>query len=247
MRHEIWEDLRFFVESLSSLSVSRSMRLGSGLCVSVGSYAENWVYFPERVERQELVVEAVKFFAGHDETFMWPLYDGGAELLASVGLLYAGDLTAMSLEPEDARPSRINPEVSCQRVRDGASVNEWALTGWRAFGGGEDVPKEYCDFVAALGRESKNVALYLARVEGVAVGTFALTDGAESLGVYYLGTSPEMRHRGIAASMMNEICRIAGNRLIVLQSTPDGLEFYRNFGFNELFRIPAYSTDPEIL
>ena len=249
MKKVIWEDLQFFVESLESLSVSRSIKLGSGLCVSVGSYAENWIYFPERVKSRERVAEAVRFFGDLEETFMWPLYDGGGEVLEAEGLIYAGDITAMSLEPREANTSRIreNPEVKCERVSSVEIASAWAVTSWRAFGGEEEVPKEYCEFVNALFRESRNVGLYMARLEGRAVGTFALTEMDRTVGVYYFGTLPEMRRKGVASSMMSEICSIAGSRKIVLQSTPEGLEFYRKFGFTELFRIPVYSTDPEIL
>lgn len=263
MKNMIWRDLGFFVERLSELSVSRSILLESGLslgygfCVSVGSYAENWVYFPGRITSLDYVVKAKKFFEERGETFMWPVYDGGTEFLEEAGLVYAGDITAMSLDPKNARLSRVNPDLAGVRIEHlmcDFYAKEWAETAWRVFGGEGDVPEEYCRFVDALRREGESlsrggdgISLHWIMVDKKVAGTFALTEEAEMIGVYYFGTLPECRRMGVASAMMNKICSIAGERRIVLQSTPMGLGFYRSFGFTELFKIPVYSTDKDIL
>ena len=247
MKKVIWNELRFFLERLEALSVSQSIVLGSGFCVSVASYAENWVYLPEPVDAYDYVMEATMFFDELEETFMWPLYEGSGEFLEKDGVDYVGDLTAMSLDPEDADFSRANGRVKCERVSSLEDAMLWARTGWRSFGGDDDVPEEYRAFISALHNEGKDVSLYLARLDSEAAGVFLITDEPKVTGVYYFGTLPEMRRRGVASSMMREICRLSGGKKIVLQSSPDGVEFYRSFGFTEHFRIPVYSTDKEIL
>ena len=243
--NEVWENLRFFTERLRALAVSESLPLGDeGYCVSTGAYYENWVYFPERVTL-EAVNDVVRFFGERDAVFMWPVYDGGHDVLESEGLLYAGDLAAMSLDPAGAT-LHVKEGVTFERVTRELS-GEWACTAWRGFGGEDGAPESYCRFVRALVDDAENVSVHLAKYAGENAGVFALTNEAERVGVYYFATVPDFRRKGIASAMMSEICRLSGGRKIVLQSTPMGVKFYRSFGFDELFKIPVYSTESDIL
>ena len=242
--NEVWKNLRFFTARLKALVVSESLPLGNeGYCVSTGTGSENWVYFPERVT-PEAVNDVVSFFGERDEAFMWPVYDGGTEALESGGLLYAGELVAMALDPagislrekEGITFERVTPELS----------GEFAATAWRGFAGEGDAPENYCKFVRALIDDAENVSLHLAKYEGKNAGVFTLTNEPDRVGVYYFATVPELRRKGIASAMMSEICRLSRGRRIILQSTPMGIKFYCAFGFEELFRIPVYSTDKDI-
>jgi len=238
----IWENLSFFIERLKFLPVSESLTLGDGegFCVSTGTEEENWIYYPHRVSSLEMVNEAVKFFTERGEVFMWPVYDGGEEVLESAGLIYAGDLTAMTLE---AVYERVRTSVRIERTDD---AQKWAETAWRGFGGETEPPENYYEFVRALSVDRENLSLYLAVNDGEAVGVFMLTNEPERTGVYYLAVLPEFRRRGIARSMMSGIVRLSAGKKVVLQSTPMGVNFYRAYGFEELFKIPVYSTTSDI-
>lgn len=241
----IWEDLKFFLTRLTSLSVSESMTLGDkgGFCVSTACSYENWIYYPERITSRKVVDDAVKFFVDRNVSFMWPVYDGGQEVLDDAGLLYAGNLAAMSLDPSKAI-IRDTPDVEIEPVHDTA---EWARTAWHGFGGGlDDTPPEYYALIDALSHDRGNLAMYTARHEGKAAGIFLITNEPELTGVYYFAVVPEMRRKGIAGAMMKEVCRLSEGKTIVLQSTPAGRPFYRSFGFDELFMMPVYSTESDI-
>ena len=243
--NEVWENLRFFTARLKALAMSESLPLGNeGYCVSTGTGSENWVYFPERVT-PEAVNDVVRFFGERDEAFMWPVYDGGTEALESGGLLYAGELVAMALDPAGIS-LRVKEGVTFERVTPELS-GEFAATAWCGFAGEGDAPESYCRFVGGLVDDAENVSLYLAKYDGRNAGVFALTNELESVGVYYFATVPELRRKGIASAMMSEVCRMSGGRRIVLQSTPMGVKFYRSFGFDELFKIPVYSTEEDII
>ena len=246
-REIIWADLEFFVKVLKGLPVSESLALSEkSYCVSTSTSSENWVYFPEDITSSEIVEEAVKFFRDRGEEFMWPLYSGGSEVLEKAGLVYAGDLTAMMLDPESMTHEAVNNMLEYERVSDG-NADEWAMTSWRGFGGGyEEVPENYREFVRALCGDSEKVRLYLATKASENVGVFSLTEEAEVMGVYYFAVKPEFRRQGIAHGMMNEVSRLAGNKKVVLQSTPMGEKFYSNYGFKELFKMPVYSIESEI-
>ncbi len=247
----MWSGLKFLVDTLKGLRVSRNLELSAeSFCVSTGTESENWVYFPEQITSLEQVNNAVKFFSEHEEAFMWPVYSGGRELLERAGLIYAGDITAMMLNPENVIIPGARDDV---KVLRSDSAEEWAYTSWRGFGGGaDDLPENYCEFVKALDAEER-VSLYSAKYDGKNAGVFMLTNEREAVGVYYFAVVPEFRRKGIARAMMSEICRYAlscegkSPKMIILQSSPMGHKFYSNFGFTELFKIPVYSTDSDIL
>lgn len=233
----VWENLRFFMCCLRDLPVSESLSLGEngGFCVSTGTYAENWVYFPERVTSPEIAEESVKFFSERGEEAMWPLYDSGGEVLESCGLIYDEDLTAMTLTP---RVKDSDSAVSVERVRTLEGAADWAETAGRGFGDDGTV-EGYRKFAEALS-EHEGVSLYLAKYEGECAGTFLTTNGTEATGVYYFAVVPELRRKGIARAMMDEVCRLTCGKRIVLQATPIGEKFYRSYGFEELFKIRLY-------
>ncbi len=242
----IWEDLKFFVDTLKDLPVSESLRLSThgSYCVSTGTYSENWVYCPESEISPEIVNDVVRFFGEREQAFMWPVYDGGSEALEGAGLIHAGDLTAMCIYPEKVS-LRVDEGVAIEQV-DSEDSEVWAKTMWLGFGGDGEVPEEYCRFADALAGRSESVSLFAAKCGGKCAGTFAVTHEPEMTGVYYFATVPEFRRKGVARAMMTEICRMSAGKRVVLQSTPMGRDFYLAFGFTELFRIPVYSTEKDI-
>lgn len=247
MGNVIWEDLKFFLERLRVLPISESLELGNngGFCVSTQCESENWVYFPEIVDEAE-AKRAINFFSERKISFMWPIYDSGEKVLEAEGLLYAGKLEAMSLEPGEAKFTASNPSVKISPVNNSET---WARVAWHSFGGGiDDTPANYYALVDALNNDWGNLALYLAELDGEPAGTFLITNEQNLMGVYYFAVVPEMRRKKIAASMMNEICRLAGEKKkkIVLQATPMGVKFYESFGFQSLFSMPVYSTESDI-
>ncbi|MBR0034135.1 MAG: GNAT family N-acetyltransferase, partial [Synergistaceae bacterium] len=105
----IWEDLKFFVDTLKILPVSDFLALSENgsYCVSTGTYSENWVYCPEREITPEMAGDVVRFFrecGDSGEAFMWPVYadsEANRKILEGAGLEYAGDLTAMCFVPKN--------------------------------------------------------------------------------------------------------------------------------------------------
>ena len=247
MMSDVWEDLRFFAEHLRNLPVSESIALGNngGFCVSTNNEFENWVYYPETVRDIETVKRATTFFGRRKETFMWPVYDGGNNILEAAGLLHAGHLEAMSLEPTHAVRDRVNPSVKMRAVTRETFV-QWANCEWSAFEYGDGEPSaEYLELAKAFSKD-ESMSMYIAEIDGHDAGAFLVTHEAELMGVYYFATKPEFRRKGVAASMMSEICRLSGGRKIVLQATPSGVPFYSAFGFEDLGAIEVYSTRADI-
>lgn len=252
MQNIIWDDLKFFLGRLKAFPVSKSLTLSNkSFCVSTGCSFESWVCYPEKLRADRDVKSVIEFFALNNISFMWPLYDDDdASLLEASGLLYAGRLEAMALQPSRAVTDKVNHSVSFRQATTPELALEWTKTAWGAFYSGSElnddgVPENYCALVNAF-MNDPNFSLYIAELDNQPAGTFIITHEKSLTGVYYFATLPELRRRGIAASMMNEICRLAGNKTITLQATPVGVPFYKSFGFDDLFAIKVYSTEPDI-
>ncbi|MBQ6773609.1 MAG: GNAT family N-acetyltransferase [Synergistaceae bacterium] len=248
----MWNELKFFIESLKSLSVSQSLTLGRDecFCVSTNCSWESWVCYPDSINNAQEIRNAVDFFKARDISFMWPLYDDNdSKLLEQSGLVYAGKLEAMTLEPDKAVTNKANPDVIIKPVTNHELAGQWAETAWSAFSSFGEENEEtsanyYAMFDAFLSHE--NFSLYLAYLDDKPAGTFIITHEKALTGVYYFATLHEFRRRGVAASMMREICRLSDGKTIALQATPMGFNFYKGFGFEDLFAIKVYSTEPDI-
>lgn len=243
---EIWENVKFFTGVLRDLPVSKSLTLDDGgYCVYTGDSHENWVYYPHAVNDVSTAEKVIKFFGecGDEVSFLWFMYGGNGKALTDSGLLYAGDMRAMTLDTVNLTLKPSNPDVV---ITPSTSHETWAVTSWTGFGGERDeTPESYISFAEALSNDER-VSLYTAEIGGNAVGTFLLTNGADVTGVYYFAVDPAARRKGIARSMMNEICRLSEGKRIVLQATPSGVPFYENFGFTDLFPIAVYSNTEDV-
>ena len=240
MNQFVWDEMKFFVSRLASLSVSESFRFNNeSICVFTNTPSENWIYYPSPEGDYESVKKAAEFFREHDNrAFMWPVHD--AESLRHSGLIYAGDLVAMTLEP--VREYESDPSVTFRQIKTPDDVSLWANITWRSFDGyGDEASDDFCEFTGALINDHKNISLTAAMYEGKAAGSYLNTVMG---GVYFFGVIPEMRRKGIARAMMCEICR--HNKLITLQATEAGYKFYKSFGFTEHFRMPVYSNTADI-
>ena len=238
----IWQDFSFFLTRLKYLPVSKSLTLGANnevFCVSTGCSFESWVYYPARITDPEIVKRTVKFFSDENISFMWPVYNGGEKILEDCGLIYAGNLTAMSYE------SKSSHATNNLKIYE-ADSHDWADIAWQGFGSeAGTTSKEYYKLVEAF-KNDTSLRLYIADYEGKHAGTFLITNEKNLMGVYYFATLPEFRRKGIARAMMSKICELASGKTIVLQATPMGLPFYKKFGFEERFIIPIYSTESDI-
>ena len=231
-----WKELKFFLTELKNLPVSESISLGeSGFAVSTGCDIESWVFYPERINDIKIAEKAIEFFKAQKVSFMWPVYDGGEKILEDAGLHYAGSLTGMIYDNE-----KLSITSNFSAITD---YKDWARTAWHGFGGEyDDGPEKYFELVKAF-NENPKFSLHLHENFS---GSFMLVDEPNSTGVYYFATVPEMRRRGVARSMMNEICRLSKGKKILLQATPAGLPFYKDYGFQELCKIPVYSDTSDV-
>lgn len=90
----------------------------------------------------------------------------------------------------------------------------------------------------------ENAAIYLGRLHGKPAATSMLFGSAGVAGLYFVGTLPEARRRGLARTMTMWALkegRDRGYRVGALQATEMGLPVYRRLGFQEHSRFEIYT------
>ena len=156
----------------------------------------------------------------------------------------------MSLETDKAITDKANPDVVIKPVTTRELSRQWAETAWSSFNSfGEENEETSANYYAMFDAflNDKNFSLYLAFLDDKPAGTFMITHEKFLTGVYYFATLHKFRRMGVAASMMSEICRLSQGKPIALQATPVGVPFYKSFGFEDLFAIKVYSTEPDVI
>jgi ribosomal protein S18 acetylase RimI-like enzyme len=195
----------------------------------------------------DLLARARRFFGEHRRGFSVLLL-GTADhdlvpLCEAEGLVRMGDLPGMVLEHPlaDRAPAA---DVTVRVVETDADAAAFARVNGEAYAT-YGMPADCAP--AVLGRlavmRAPHIVSVLACVDGkaAAAAMVILTHGIG--GIYWVGTSPAARGKGLA-----ELCtRVVGNRAfdmgaraVVLQASPMGDPIYRRMGYREVTRYPYY-------
>lgn len=200
-----------------------------------------------RVPGSELLARARRFFAAHRRGFS-VLLMGDADrdlspLCEAEGLARMGDSPGMVLEHPLAERAP-GAGVTLRVVETDADAAEFARVSGEAYAT-YGMPADCAPII--LGRLDVMRAPHIVSVLGCVDGTAAaaamviLTHGIG--GIYWVGTTPAARGRGLA-----ELCtRVVGNRAfdmgaraVVLQASPMGDPIYRRMGYREVTRYPYW-------
>lgn len=231
-----------------------------GLAFWVGGHPlpvlANGVMRTDRRVPAEVVIERTRrFFARHRRGFsiicLGAQDDDLGPACEAAGLAMMGASPGMVLErrlPDATPPPGVTVAVveTAAQARDFARVNGAA---YATYGMPTDVAPA---IIADLGvLRAPHIVSVLASVDGeaCAAAMVILTHGIG--GVYWVGTMPAARGKGLA-----ELCtRIVGNvafdmgaRVVVLQASVMGEPIYRRMGYREITRYPYWVqfTPPEL-
>ncbi len=179
-------NMRFFMECLRDIPANESLTLNDGFCVSTGTYFENWVCFSGRVNDVESVKAVAEFFRDRHEAFLWPVFDGGNEILSAGGLVQSESFRAMTLDSDSTVHIRGNDSVTFKAVTSPKDSLRWAVCSWNGFEyDGYEPSEDYCKFAGNLAG-CEDFGLYVAVLDGRDCGAFlTVNDDAGFMGVYY--------------------------------------------------------------
>ena len=161
------------------------------------------------------------------------------------GYLASGKLSIMVLKREQfvARQSRAQ---RLDYVTDVSGVDRFASIASDCFVS-VDVPREAVRsaFSSSAQLLEDGLRLLIGSTEAHAAATALSLDHQESTGLYWLGTLPEARRRGLATACVAALAESAfgaGQRLVVVQAAPALAGFYCTLGFEAISELEIYTN-----
>lgn len=163
-------------------------------------------------------------------------------LFRGFGLDCIGEPPGMEM-PDLAAPRRPLPDLEMRAVEDDATRKGFTQLAAACF----RLPRNY----ASAAYEdpavwSHPLRMWTAWEKGRVVSSAATVAAHGALGIYSVGTLPELRGRGYAEAVMRRAiaeARAAGAEgPLVLQSSPAGLNLYRKLGFRNTTRFSVFAT-----
>ena len=161
---------------------------------------------------------------------------GLPDVLGRHGFVYRSVWKSMALDPAAFSAGHDGP--SGLEVREAAGDREleaWAEVVIASYGLDDDVHRAYGRHLIARGEpDGFRRHHYLGLLGGKPVATALLYEGKEAAGIYWVGTLPGARHRGIAGAVTRHAllaAKAAGYGLAVLNASAAGHPLYRQLGF----------------
>ncbi|GAG99826.1 unnamed protein product, partial [marine sediment metagenome] len=101
-----------------------------------------------------------------------------------------------------------------------------------------------------IGKPSAKAHMWVAWRDGVPIAKVGSYYGAGSVGIYGVATKPEIRGQGLASVLMVETmkaARQAGQKLVLLHSSPLAENLYKRLGFFTVTQFHLYASEATYL
>jgi ribosomal protein S18 acetylase RimI-like enzyme len=165
------------------------------------------------------------------------------------GFTYVDDALAMAVdlaafEIDEQPPSHIQIET----VQDDAGLREWTSIGIEGFDFPTFAEEPVFAMHRAIGRDAaRSHEMYLARIDGTAVGMATLVTECGVATLQNLATRKNARRQGVGTALPRHVMREGRKRGLatgVLQASSMGQGVYRRIGFGEVGRVSEYILEP---
>lgn len=203
------------------------------------------------VPATDVLRRAREFFTprGHGYTICARMHRDAdlAEHLVAEGIGQMGNSPGMAIEHRvDDVP--LPPGVTIERVRGAEAAREFADVSGAAYATYGLPPKiALRQFANPAYFDQPHVVAWLARVGGAPVASVMILLTHRVAGVYWVGTTPEVRGRGIAGACTRLATNAGfdmGAEAVVLQASTMGEPIYLAMGYREITRYPWFVEIP---
>jgi hypothetical protein len=199
------------------------------------------------VPAKDVLVRAHRFFLERRRGFS-VILSGAADddlrpVCEAAGMPLSGASPGMVLErrlPDASMPA----DVTVRIVETDADAQEFARVSgeaYRTLGMPDGCATAMVGRVAVL--HAPHITSILACVGGTPAATAMVILSHGIGGIYWVGTTPETRGRGLGelvTRIVGNLAFDAGARVVVLQASPMGAPIYRKMGYREITRYPCY-------
>jgi len=161
------------------------------------------------------------------------------------GFTFADDALAMSVDLGVFEiEEQALPHIQIETVRDDAGLREWTSVGVEGFGFPDFAEDPVFALHRAIGLDpARSHEMYLARIDGEAVGMATLVTDCGVATLQNLATREKARRRGVGTALTRHVMREGRKRGLatgVLQASTMGQGIYRTIGFREVGRVVEY-------
>jgi len=179
----------------------------------------------------------------------WVLPSAGSQ--ATIDMLQADGFSHKDSIPSMLADLTLLPDqetgdshLSIIRVRKREELHLWEEVSFAGFDFPCETKEQYHRFVSAFNLSNASPQkFFLAYLNGKPVATSLLFLNGNAGGIYFVTTLAEQRKKGIGLQLTMatlNFAKIAGARFATLQSSPDGLQVYKQAGFKEYCRVDVY-------
>lgn len=155
------------------------------------------------------------------------------------------DLGLFSIRPSDCSFSRSASGLEFELVRNDHGVQRFASVACESYGEvqalREQIAGTFLDSNLLL---SPSLTLILAREAEEPVGAGLLLRSGRVGGIYWVGTVPQARARGVASAVTQKLLETAGAlglERVVLQAAPGVEKLYQRIGFEPMGRVRRFT------
>jgi ribosomal protein S18 acetylase RimI-like enzyme len=206
----------------------------------------------DALDPDQFIASARSFFAGHGRGFAVWARDGVSEDRALIeaaareGLRPVSEMPEMVLDERlEARPA---PEgIELERVASEGHARDYWQVAMKAYASVGFPAEVFGYYDTHLPLVADNVAAFIARLEGEAVG-IALTSVSDGVaGIYWVGSTKEVRRRGVGRAVTAAAVAAGfemGAEVASLQASPMGQGLYRQMGFETIFSYRLLLSPP---
>jgi GNAT superfamily N-acetyltransferase len=165
-------------------------------------------------------------------------------ILKDHGFIYQNKWNAMAIDLKTVPKSFNIPEgMEIKEVLNLEELKTWTDVLVKSFEFPEIV-ESYKKYFINLGTRNLNFHHYLGIFNGKPVTSAVLFKGEGAAGIFYIGTMPDVRRKGIAKAMVYYILNEAKNEgynLSVLQASEMGYPLYKKIGFKKYYTTKIYN------
>lgn len=199
----------------------------------------------------EFIARAKAFFGDLGRGFAVWARDGAADralvdAAQAAGLNPAYEMPEMVLRrrPEERPP----PEgIELHRVASDADAADYWQVAKAAYTSVGFPPEVFAFYENVAGFTADNVAAFIARLDGRAVGIAMTILSHGVAGIYWVGSTEEVRGRGLGWTVTAAAVNAGfdmGGEVASLQASPMGESLYRRMGFEAIFNYRMLALPP---
>ncbi|HEY3272393.1 MAG TPA: GNAT family N-acetyltransferase, partial [Methanocella sp.] len=169
---------------------------------------------------------------------------GLGAVLERHGFVYRSEWKSMSLDlTAFSSGSGLPAGLEIREAESNKDLDAWAEIVVASYGLGDDVHRNYGRHLIARGNANFKRHHFLGLLDDRPVATILFFEGKEAAGIYWVGTLPEARHRGIAGAMTCHALREAkkaGYGRATLNASAAGHPLYLRIGFADYHTAGIY-------